>query len=207
MSSDDAEHNYLESTTERSSWAASAGTGAGLVFLWDLALARAFRTRSRTRLFAPFAGTSAPSLAARTPVTHQGRNRRAARDPGAACPHRRCRPQGPRSKAVPLSDGIDAVENLLLLCGEHHRSSMTIPASTRSRSSRSTRAITRPRWHPGSSGQRLRPLTPIQSTYRCCRSPSYPAPCGEPSRCFGQPRRLASTCHVRRVSRSSRSCC
>jgi len=29
--------------------------------------------------------------------------------------------QGPRSKAVPLSDGIDAVENLLLLCGEHHR--------------------------------------------------------------------------------------
>lgn len=29
--------------------------------------------------------------------------------------------QGPRSKAVPLSDDIDAVENLLLLCGEHHR--------------------------------------------------------------------------------------
>jgi hypothetical protein len=29
--------------------------------------------------------------------------------------------QGPRSKAVPLSDRIDAVENLLLLCGEHHR--------------------------------------------------------------------------------------
>src|SRR5947209_8751244 len=28
--------------------------------------------------------------------------------------------QGPRSKAVPLSDNIDAVENLLLLCGEHH---------------------------------------------------------------------------------------
>ena len=29
--------------------------------------------------------------------------------------------QGPRSKALPLSDDIDAVENLLLLCGEHHR--------------------------------------------------------------------------------------
>jgi hypothetical protein len=29
--------------------------------------------------------------------------------------------QGPRSKAAPLSDDIDAVENLLLLCGEHHR--------------------------------------------------------------------------------------
>ena len=29
--------------------------------------------------------------------------------------------QGPRSKAVPLSDDIDAAENLLLLCGEHHR--------------------------------------------------------------------------------------
>ena len=29
--------------------------------------------------------------------------------------------QGPRSKAVPLSGDIDAVENLLLLCGEHHR--------------------------------------------------------------------------------------
>jgi len=29
--------------------------------------------------------------------------------------------QGPRSKAVPLPDDIDAVENLLLLCGEHHR--------------------------------------------------------------------------------------
>jgi hypothetical protein len=28
--------------------------------------------------------------------------------------------QGPRSKAAPLSDDIDAVENLLLLCGEHH---------------------------------------------------------------------------------------
>ena len=29
--------------------------------------------------------------------------------------------QGPRSRAAPLSDDIDAVENLLLLCGEHHR--------------------------------------------------------------------------------------
>src|SRR5258708_38928164 len=29
--------------------------------------------------------------------------------------------QGPRSKASPLSDDIDAVENLLLLCGQHHR--------------------------------------------------------------------------------------
>lgn len=29
--------------------------------------------------------------------------------------------QGPRSKAVPVSEDIDAVENLLLLCGEHHR--------------------------------------------------------------------------------------
>lgn len=29
--------------------------------------------------------------------------------------------QGPRSKATPLSDDIDAVENLLLLCGDHHR--------------------------------------------------------------------------------------
>ena len=29
--------------------------------------------------------------------------------------------QGPRSKATPLSDDIDSVENLLLLCGEHHR--------------------------------------------------------------------------------------
>ena len=29
--------------------------------------------------------------------------------------------QGPRSKAAPLSDNIDSVENLLLLCGEHHR--------------------------------------------------------------------------------------
>jgi hypothetical protein len=29
--------------------------------------------------------------------------------------------QGPRSHAVPLSDDIDAVENLTLLCGEHHR--------------------------------------------------------------------------------------
>jgi len=29
--------------------------------------------------------------------------------------------QGPRSKATPLSDDIDAVENLLLLCGVHHR--------------------------------------------------------------------------------------
>ena len=29
--------------------------------------------------------------------------------------------QGPRSKAAPLSDDIDSVENLLLLCGEHHR--------------------------------------------------------------------------------------
>ena len=29
--------------------------------------------------------------------------------------------QGPRSRAVPLSDDIDAVENLTLLCGEHHR--------------------------------------------------------------------------------------
>ena len=29
--------------------------------------------------------------------------------------------QGPRSRAAPLSDDIDAVENLTLLCGEHHR--------------------------------------------------------------------------------------
>jgi hypothetical protein len=29
--------------------------------------------------------------------------------------------QGPRSKATLLSDDIDAVENLLLLCGDHHR--------------------------------------------------------------------------------------
>jgi hypothetical protein len=29
--------------------------------------------------------------------------------------------QGPRSRAVRLADDIDAVENLVLLCGEHHR--------------------------------------------------------------------------------------
>jgi hypothetical protein len=29
--------------------------------------------------------------------------------------------QGPRSKATPLANDIDAVENLLLLCGDHHR--------------------------------------------------------------------------------------
>ena len=29
--------------------------------------------------------------------------------------------QGPRSRATPLSDDIDAVENLTLFCGEHHR--------------------------------------------------------------------------------------
>lgn len=28
--------------------------------------------------------------------------------------------QGPRSRAVPLSDDVDAVENLMLLCGTHH---------------------------------------------------------------------------------------
>ena len=28
--------------------------------------------------------------------------------------------QGPRSRAVPLSDDVDAVENLTLFCGEHH---------------------------------------------------------------------------------------
>ena len=29
--------------------------------------------------------------------------------------------QGPRSRERPLSDDIDAVENLVLFCGEHHR--------------------------------------------------------------------------------------
>ena len=29
--------------------------------------------------------------------------------------------QGPRSRETPLSDDIDAVENLTLFCGEHHR--------------------------------------------------------------------------------------
>ena len=50
--------------------------------------------------------------------------------------------QGPRSQAVPLSDDIDAMENLLLLCGEHHVHDVGRPATRLWAAAAALRALT-----------------------------------------------------------------
>jgi hypothetical protein len=104
--------------------------------------------------------------------------------------------QGPRSKATPLSDDIDAVENLLLSAAITIGSLITTPASSQSKFWRSTRPITWPRWRPRISGRSRRPWRPTQSTFRSCQSPNCPQSCGGPSRRSGRVRRSLSTCTV-----------
>jgi hypothetical protein len=109
--------------------------------------------------------------------------------------------QGPRSKAAPLSDDIDAVENLLLLCGEHHRVVDNNPRIYSVEVLAKYKADHEAKMAP----KKLRPTPPPLDTdavdLSLLRSPSYPAPCGEPSRCSG--RLKSSGCAFRYSSLSS----
>jgi hypothetical protein len=115
--------------------------------------------------------------------------------------------QGPRSRETPLADDIDAVENLTLFCGEHHRIVDANPRIYSVEVLAKYKADHEARMAPRTSARRHCRWRPTRWICRSCRSPSCRTPFGGRRRCSGQRKRSASTCRGRGVTRFSRSSC
>ena len=115
--------------------------------------------------------------------------------------------QGPRSRAAPLSDDIDAVENLTLLCGEHHRIVDANPRIYSVEVLAKYKADHEARMAP----RNLRPAPPPleADTVDLSLLPvsELPDTCGGRRRCSGRREEVASTCRGQGAIRSCRSCC